>query len=108
MGALKLEVIGETQLAGREAIRLRGARRSAQQLAELDFELRLAGDECELDVDAERGVLLRMLACHEGLGSSLEEGRRPSARWQVNTRSPSARSALTGSPFDAWGTTPWF
>jgi hypothetical protein len=73
VGALKLEVIGETQLAGREAIRLRGARRSAQQLAELDFELRLAGDECELDVDAERGVLLRMLACHESLGSSLEE-----------------------------------
>jgi hypothetical protein len=73
VGALDLEVLGETEIAGRAAIRLRGARRAAQQPTELDFELHLTGDEFELDVDAERGVLLRKVARYGGVESSVEE-----------------------------------
>jgi len=73
VGALDLEVISETEIAGRAAIRLRGTRRVAQQPTELDFELHLTGDEFELDVDAERGVLLRKVARYGGVESSVEE-----------------------------------
>jgi hypothetical protein len=72
-GALDLEVIGEREIAGRGMIRLRGTRRGAQQPTELDFDLHLTGEEFELDVDAERGVLLRKVARYGGVESSVEE-----------------------------------
>jgi hypothetical protein len=73
VGALDLELIGETQTAGRPSIRLRGTHRAAQQPTELDFELHLTGDEFELDVDAERGIVLRKVARYGGVESAVEE-----------------------------------
>jgi hypothetical protein len=70
--ALKLSVVGGTEVAGRGAIRVRATVREAQP-GRQNLELLLAGEEFELDVDAERGVLLRRLARSGGAESSLEE-----------------------------------
>ena len=63
LAGVHLEVVGETTVAGRAAVRVRGlARRGARHRAGLDH----GADEYELVVDAERGVLLRSEARSQG------------------------------------------
>jgi outer membrane lipoprotein-sorting protein len=75
VGALKLEVIGRSTVAGRQAVRLRGTPRphANPEPARLELEELHSSDEFEFDVDAERGVLLRRSARHRGHERMLQE-----------------------------------
>jgi outer membrane lipoprotein-sorting protein len=66
VGALKLELVQETELLGRRVIRMRGTRRSNVLTTDFELDELEPQDELELDVDAERGVLLRRRSEHLG------------------------------------------
>ncbi len=72
-GALKLELIEEAELLGRRVIRIRGARRPNVLTTDFELDELEPEDELELDVDAERGVLLRRRSEHRGHEWFLQE-----------------------------------
>jgi hypothetical protein len=73
VGALKLELVGETELLGRRTIRMRGTRRPNVLTTDFELEELEPGDELQLDVDAERGVVLRRRTGHRGHEWFLQE-----------------------------------
>ena len=73
VGALKLEVVEETEVLGRQAIRMRGPRRPNVLTTSFELEELEPDDELEIDVDAERGVLLRRCSEHRGHRWFLQE-----------------------------------
>lgn len=67
IGALRLAVMGEGDVAGRRTVRLRGVPRAVADPDRFVHLLRLGGaEDYVLDVDAEYGVLLRVEARAEG------------------------------------------
>jgi hypothetical protein len=73
VGALKLELVEETKLLGRRAIRMRGTRRPNVVTTDFELDELESEDEFEFDVDAERGVLLRRRSEHRGHEWFLQE-----------------------------------
>jgi outer membrane lipoprotein-sorting protein len=72
LATLELELLGETEAAGRRALRLRGVPRAGAERRAF-FELDQGADEYELLIDAERGVLLRREARIDGEPFSVTE-----------------------------------
>lgn len=72
LAALELELLAETEIAGRRAVRLRGIPRAGAEKRAF-FELDHGAEEYELLVDAERGVLLRREARIGGEPFSVNE-----------------------------------